>query len=105
MWTLTITGSNIVAYTNRFSDIATLCPKMCTLESKKIERYIWGLSSLIQGNVITAKPLTFDSEKHLPQTLAGDGVRQGLMTPTPEPAREDNYKQNSKNNKKRQATQ
>ena len=38
LWNLTMTGSNIVAYTTRFSDVAVLCPGMVTPESKKVER-------------------------------------------------------------------
>ena len=60
-------GSDIVAYTDRFSDLATLCPEMVTPESKKIERYIWHLSSQIQGNVLASNLTTFDSAKRLAQ--------------------------------------
>ena len=47
LWNLTMVGSDIVAYTNSFSDLAALCPGMVTQESKKIEKYIWGLSAQI----------------------------------------------------------
>ena len=40
LWGLTMVGSDITTYTNRFSDLAILCPGMVALESKKIERYI-----------------------------------------------------------------
>ena len=33
-------GSDIVTYTDRFSELAALCPGMITSEKKKIERYI-----------------------------------------------------------------
>ena len=62
---LTMKDSDIAAYTARFSDLAILCPGMVTSESKKVERYIWGLTPPIQGNVIAANPLTFDSAKRL----------------------------------------
>ena len=55
---LTIKDSDISAYTAIFSDLAILCPGMVTPESKKVERYIWGPSPQIQGNVIAANPLT-----------------------------------------------
>ena len=41
LWELKMVGSDIVTYTDRFCDLAALCPEMVTLESKKIERYIW----------------------------------------------------------------
>ena len=40
LWSLTMKGSNIVAYTARFSDLAALCNNMVPTEGKKIERYI-----------------------------------------------------------------
>lgn len=41
LWNLNMNGSNIEAYTSRFSDLEILCPGMITPESKKIERFIW----------------------------------------------------------------
>ena len=41
LWGLTMVGSDITTYTNRFSDLAILFLGMVALESKKIERYIW----------------------------------------------------------------
>ena len=74
LWSLTMVGSNITTYTNRFSDLEILCPEMVALESKKIERYIWGLSPQIRGNVLASKPVTFDSAKQLAQALFDHGV-------------------------------
>lgn len=67
LWDLTMTNSDIVSYTNRFSDLAALCPGMVIPESMKIETYIWGLSPQIQGNVLPSNPTTYDSSKHLAQ--------------------------------------
>ena len=39
-WGLQMVGSDITTYTNRFCDLANLCPDMVALQSKKIERYI-----------------------------------------------------------------
>ncbi|KAI3740563.1 hypothetical protein L2E82_31031 [Cichorium intybus] len=67
LWNLTMKGSDLTTYTNRFNDLATLCHAMVTPESVKVERYIWGLSPQIQGNVESASPATFDSAKRLAQ--------------------------------------
>ena len=67
-------GSDIATYTTRFYDPALLCLGMVTPEGKKIERYIWRLTPPTQGNVLAAKPLTFDSAKCLVQTLIDHGV-------------------------------
>ena len=48
---LKMKGSDIAAYTTRFCDLDLIFPGMVTPESKKIERYIWGLTPPTQGNV------------------------------------------------------
>ena len=65
LWELTMVGPDIVAYTDRFSDLAALCPGMVTPKSKKLERYIWDLADPIQGDVLSFNPATFDSAKRL----------------------------------------
>lgn len=65
LWSLKMKGSDIVAYTTRFSDLVTLCPNMVPSERQMIERYIWGLLPPFQGNVLASKPATFDSAKEL----------------------------------------
>lgn len=87
--------SDIAAYTVRFSDLAILCPGMVPTESKKVERYIWGISPQIQGNVIVTNSLTFDSAKRLAQTLVDHGVHQGFMVPILEQPMERGSKKNS----------
>ena len=65
LWTLGMLGTDIATYTNRFCDLTILCPDMIAPESKKIERYIWGLSPQIQSSVLASKPDTFESAKEL----------------------------------------
>lgn len=81
-------GSDIEEYIARFRYMAILCPKMITLEGKKIERLIWGLSPLIQGSVIAADPTTFDSAKRLAQKIIDHGVQKGMMTLITEPKKD-----------------
>ena len=61
---------------------------MATPKSKKIERYIWGLTPPTQGNVLAARQNTFDSAKCLAQTLIDHGVDLDKVTTTSEPAKE-----------------
>ena len=63
---------------------------MVALESKKIERYIWGLSPQIQSSVLASKPVTFDSAKELAQSLIDHGKHQNSKIPTPQPQRGNN---------------
>ena len=81
-------GSEIVAYTERFSNPALLCPGMVTPKSKKVERYIWGLTPPTQGDVLATNPLTFDSAKRLAQILIDHGDRQDPVAAVDEPANE-----------------
>ncbi|KAI3750191.1 hypothetical protein L2E82_20820 [Cichorium intybus] len=105
LWNLTMKGSDLNAYTNRFNDLATLCPAMVTPESVKVERYIWGLSSQIQGNVEAASPATFDNAKRLAQRLVDHGVRQGTMTQKTEQPREKDHKRKPWNRGRNQPNQ
>ena len=105
LWNLTMVSLDIVTYTDRFSDLAALCPGMVTLESKKVERYILGLPSPIQGNILALKPLTFDIAKRLAQTLVDCGIRQGIMDPVQESTKGGDDKQRSESRKKTQSTQ
>ena len=81
LWSLTMKGSNIVAYTTRFSDLMALCPGMVPTESMKIERYIRGLVPPFQGNVLSSNPSTFYSAKRLTQRLIDHGICPQATTP------------------------
>ena len=88
-------GSNIVAYTARFSDLVALCPGMVPNENKKIERFIWGLVPPFQGNVLASNPTTFDSAKWLAQRLVDHRVLPQVTITTstvPEPTKTNNNK-------------
>ena len=85
-------GSDITTYTNRFCDLANLCSDMVALESKKIERYIWGLSPQIQSSVLASRPITFDSAKELAQSLIDHRKPQNPTIPAPVPPKANNNK-------------
>lgn len=74
-----MTGSEVATYTSRFNHLAILFPVMVTLEDKKIERYIRGLASLVQGLLTKSRPFTFDSAKKLAYQLIRRCIRQGTM--------------------------
>ena len=80
LWNLSMKGTNVVAYTARFSELVALCPNMVPTEGKKIERYIWGLVPPYQGNVLASNPATFDSAKRLAQRLIDHGVKTPATT-------------------------
>ncbi|GJT79167.1 putative reverse transcriptase domain-containing protein [Tanacetum coccineum] len=42
LWTLTLKGDDIEAYSNRFHELVLMCPELVPTEKKKIEKYICG---------------------------------------------------------------
>ena len=73
---------------------------MITSEGKKIERFIWGLTSPIQGNVIAADPETFDSAKRLAKKLYDHNKKKGEKSVETEVKKENDSKK-GKNNKRK----
>ena len=104
LWNLTMKGSDITGYTNRFNDLSVLCPAMVTPVAKKIERYIWGLTAQIQNSVTAFNPLTYESAKSIATRMTDQAVRQGTMVPRAEPSRDQNKRKrwNNNNNNNRQ---
>ncbi|XP_023732715.1 uncharacterized protein LOC111880516 [Lactuca sativa] len=77
---------------------------MITSECKKVERFNWGLTPPIHGNVIFANPSMFDSAKFLAQKLYDHGDNKGTKTSGADTKKEDNNKKNRGNKRKRQQT-
>ncbi|XP_023732133.1 uncharacterized protein LOC111879939 [Lactuca sativa] len=84
---------------------ALLCPTMVTLEEKKVERYLWGLSSQIQDTVLALKPATFEISKELAQQLIDHRASRGTMSATTDQAKGGNNTRMFWNNKKKQPAQ
>ncbi|GKC72322.1 hypothetical protein Tco_1118205, partial [Tanacetum coccineum] len=45
LWNLKVKEYNIVAYTQRFNELALMFPRMVEQEKVKVDAYIWGLTS------------------------------------------------------------
>ncbi|GKD28757.1 putative reverse transcriptase domain-containing protein [Tanacetum coccineum] len=56
LWNLKVKKYNMVAYTQRFNELALMCPRMVEPESMKIDAYIRGLSDNIKGEFTSSKP-------------------------------------------------
>ncbi|KAI3704253.1 hypothetical protein L1987_74469 [Smallanthus sonchifolius] len=78
-WNLEMEGAEILVYTTRFQDLSCLVPHLVTPESKRIERYIWGLVPQIRGMVTSAKPSTMQSAIQLASELTDEMVRNGIL--------------------------
>lgn len=72
-------GENITAYTTRFNILATLFMTFVTPKYKKIDWYIWGLDSQIQGHVTSSKPNIFESVKRVAFNLINKCIHQGTL--------------------------
>nr|GFA31834.1 putative reverse transcriptase domain-containing protein [Tanacetum cinerariifolium] len=58
MWNLKVKGTDVVAYSQRFQELALMCDRMFPKEIDKVERYVDGLPDTIHGSVMATKPKT-----------------------------------------------
>ena len=79
-WNHAMVGANHAAYTDRFHELARLVPHLVTPESKRIERYIYGLVPQIRGMVTATEPPTIQSAILKAGTLTDDAIRNGSLT-------------------------
>ena len=63
-------GYEVSEYTNRFHELAILCPTMVTPPYKKIEQYISGLPPKIQDLITTTEPTDIEHAVRLANSLA-----------------------------------
>ncbi|GJU10302.1 putative reverse transcriptase domain-containing protein [Tanacetum coccineum] len=56
LWNLKVKEYDIVAYTQRFNELALMCPRMVKPERVKVNAYIRGLTDNINGEVTLSKP-------------------------------------------------
>ncbi|MDV3194617.1 MAG: retrotransposon gag domain-containing protein [Candidatus Phytoplasma australasiaticum] len=57
-WDHTMQGSDLAAYTDRFHELARLCPQMVIPESRRIERFIYGLHPEVRRSLRGIDPPT-----------------------------------------------
>ncbi|GKA50113.1 reverse transcriptase domain-containing protein [Tanacetum coccineum] len=55
MWNLKVKGTDVVAYSLRFQQLALMCSRMFPEEVDKIEKYIGGFPDMILGSVKASK--------------------------------------------------
>ncbi|XP_076898112.1 uncharacterized protein LOC143551598 [Bidens hawaiensis] len=79
LWNLTMVGSEVIAYTTRFNELACLVPHLVNPEYKRIEKYVWGLAPQIRSMVISSKPATIKEAISLAYSLTDEAIRMGLL--------------------------
>nr|GEV15318.1 hypothetical protein [Tanacetum cinerariifolium] len=75
LWNLKVRDNNIPAYTNCFQELALICTKFVSNETKKVDKYITGLPDNIYGNVKSSKPKTLDETIELANDLMDQKLR------------------------------
>ncbi|GKF22983.1 putative reverse transcriptase domain-containing protein, partial [Tanacetum coccineum] len=78
LWNLKVKEYNIVAYTQRFNELALMCPRMVEPERVKVDAYIRGLTDNIKGEVKSSKPANLNEANNQKQGNA----RAMVTTPT-----------------------
>ncbi|GJX09949.1 putative reverse transcriptase domain-containing protein, partial [Tanacetum coccineum] len=100
LWTLTLKGDDIEAYSNRFHELVLMCPELVPTESKMIEKYIRGFPKRIKGNITSSKPTTLHEAINMARKLVEQSV-QGRAARSGENNKrkwEDNQRNNNNNN-------
>ncbi|GJY64253.1 putative reverse transcriptase domain-containing protein [Tanacetum coccineum] len=64
LWNLKVKGTDVVAYNQRFQELALLCDRMFPEETDKIERYVGGMPDLIYSSVVASKPKTMQEAEN-----------------------------------------
>nr|GEV78922.1 reverse transcriptase domain-containing protein [Tanacetum cinerariifolium] len=79
LWNHVMVGAGYAAYTDRFHELARLVPHLVTPESRKIERYVYGLALQIRRIVAATKPKTMQKVVQISGELADEAVRNGSI--------------------------
>ncbi|GKA36567.1 putative reverse transcriptase domain-containing protein [Tanacetum coccineum] len=74
LWNLKVKEYNMVAYTQRFNELALMCPRMVEPESAKIDAYIRALSDNIKGEVTSSKPTNLNEAMRMAHKLCRNKV-------------------------------
>ncbi|GJR09774.1 putative reverse transcriptase domain-containing protein [Tanacetum coccineum] len=69
LWNLKVKEYNIVAYTQRFNELALMCPRMVEPERVKVDAYIRGLSDNNKGEVTSSKPANLNEDVRMAHKL------------------------------------
>ncbi|GKD68903.1 putative reverse transcriptase domain-containing protein [Tanacetum coccineum] len=79
LWKHAMVGAYHAAYTNRFHELARLVPHLVTPESRKIERYVYGLAPQICEMVAAMEPKTIQKVVQISGALTDEAVRNGSI--------------------------
>ncbi|GJZ37905.1 putative reverse transcriptase domain-containing protein [Tanacetum coccineum] len=69
LWNLKVKEYDVVAYTQRFNELALMCPRMVEPERVKVDAYIRGLTNNIKGEVTSSKPANLNEAVRMAHKL------------------------------------
>ncbi|GJX53436.1 hypothetical protein Tco_0281805 [Tanacetum coccineum] len=72
---VTVKGTDLTSYTQRFQELALLCGRMFPEEFDKIEKYVSGLPDMIYGSVVASKPKTMQDAVEIATELMDKKIR------------------------------
>ncbi|GJY68983.1 putative reverse transcriptase domain-containing protein [Tanacetum coccineum] len=108
LWNHAMVRAGHAAYTYRFHELARLVPHLVTPESRKIERYVYGLAPQIHEMVAVTEPKTMQKGVQI-GALTDEAVRNGSIKKVEkrgnvgEPSKDKNGRDDNKRNKTRNA--
>ncbi|GJR55999.1 reverse transcriptase domain-containing protein [Tanacetum coccineum] len=76
LWNHAMVGAGHATYTYRFRELARLVPHLVTPQSKRIERYAYGLVPQIRGMVAATEPKTIQKAMQIAGTLTDEAFRR-----------------------------
>ncbi|GJR32304.1 putative reverse transcriptase domain-containing protein, partial [Tanacetum coccineum] len=79
LWNHAMVRAGHAAYTDRFHELARLVPHLVTPESRKIERYVYGLAPQIREMVETIEPKTIQKAVQISGALTDEAIRNGSI--------------------------
>ncbi|GJR68273.1 putative reverse transcriptase domain-containing protein [Tanacetum coccineum] len=106
LWNHVMVGAGHAAYTDKFHELARLVPQLVTRESRKIERYVYGLDPQIRGMVAAMEPKTMQKAVQISGALTDEAVRNGSIKKVErrENVREPSKDKNGRDDNKRTRT-
>ncbi|GKC03335.1 reverse transcriptase domain-containing protein, partial [Tanacetum coccineum] len=106
LWNHVMVRVGRATYNDRFHELSRLVPYLVTPESKRIERYVYGLASQIRGMVAATEPKTIQKAVQIAGTLTDEALRNGSIKKNPkkrgnrgEPCKDKNVRDDNKRTK------
>nr|GEY68430.1 hypothetical protein [Tanacetum cinerariifolium] len=94
---LTVKGTDLASYTQRYQELALLCGRMFSKESDKIEKYVRGLPDMIHESVVASKPKTMQEAIEIATELMDKKIRTFAERETATKRKFENTSRNTQN--------